>query len=69
MANPKRKHSRSRRDTRRSQWKLTAETLAKCSNCGALKIPHHVCPSCGFYNEKLVVAPKPEKTKEEEKGA
>ncbi|MBI2870358.1 MAG: 50S ribosomal protein L32 [Candidatus Omnitrophica bacterium] len=49
MPNPKRRHSRSRRDKRRSQWKLAPVALSLCPQCGALKRPHRVCPSCGFY--------------------
>jgi large subunit ribosomal protein L32 len=35
--------------------------LSKCSNCGAAKLPHKICPECGFYNDKLVVAKKVKK--------
>ncbi|MFA6317839.1 MAG: 50S ribosomal protein L32 [Elusimicrobiota bacterium] len=66
MPNPKRKHTRSRRDSRRaSNWKLDPLSLSKCSNpaCGKLMRPHTVCPECGFYNGKLVVAPRQKKAK------
>lgn len=66
MPNPKRKHTRSRRDSRRSQnWKLEPVALSVCSNpqCGKLHPPHTVCPECGFYNGKLVVARKVKKEK------
>ncbi|MBR4758888.1 MAG: 50S ribosomal protein L32, partial [Lachnospiraceae bacterium] len=33
-----------------------APTLVKCSNCGALMMPHRVCQSCGKYNKKEVIA-------------
>ena len=69
MPNPKRKHTRSRRDSRRSQnWKLEALSASGCSNCGGLRPPHTVCPHCGFYNGKLVVAPKQKKDKAGEEG-
>lgn len=59
MPNPKRKHSPSRRDSRRSQnWKLEVKSLSPCSQCGALRLPHRVCPSCGAYNGKIEVAQK-----------
>ena len=64
MPNPKRKHTRSRRDSRRAaNWKLDAAALNACTNpaCGKLRLPHTVCPHCGFYNGKLVVAPKKKK--------
>lgn len=65
MPNPKRKHTRARRDKRRSQnWKLEVKELSACGNCGTLRIPHRVCPSCGFYNGKLEVAKKAPKKEE-----
>lgn len=59
MPNPKRKHTRSRRDSRRSaNWKLEAISSSTCTNCKSIRPPHRVCPSCGFYNGKLVNPPK-----------
>lgn len=55
MAVPFRKTSKSKKGKRRSHQALTAPTLAKCSNCGAMIKPHRVCPECGFYNGKKVV--------------
>jgi len=76
MPNPKRRHTRSRRDSRRSQnWKLDKIQLVPCPNpsCGKLRQPHLVCPHCGFYNGRLAVALKEKKDKgqggEESSGA
>ena len=56
MAVPKRKVSKARRDKRRSSvWKLDAPALSKCPQCGELKMPHRVCPVCGYYKGKEVV--------------
>ena len=56
MAVPKSKVSRTRRDKRRgSNWKLTAPALVKCPQCGAPKLPHRVCPNCGFYKNREVI--------------
>ncbi|MHB2026993.1 MAG: 50S ribosomal protein L32 [Elusimicrobiota bacterium] len=66
MPNPKRKHTRSRRDSRRSQnWKLDRQALTPCSNpnCGKLRFSHAVCPYCGFYNGRSVLVIKQEKEK------
>ena len=52
---PKNKSSRSHRDKRRANWKMTAPTLVKCSKCGALCRPHVMCRKCGSYNQKTVV--------------
>lgn len=65
MPNPKRKHTPSRRDSRRSNnSKLTATNASKCPQCGGSRLPHRVCPSCGFYNNELI-APKKVKKKAE----
>lgn len=59
MAVPKRKHSKARRDKRRSNvWKLEAPTLIACPQCGAYKLPHQACGSCGFYKGKEVIKQK-----------
>ncbi|MCB7513337.1 MAG: 50S ribosomal protein L32 [Clostridiales bacterium] len=57
MAVPKGKVSKARRDKRRSSvWKLSAPALVKCSKCGALHMPHRMCPECGYYNGRQVKA-------------
>ncbi len=67
MPNPKKKHTRSRRDMRRkANSKLDPVTIVACSNCGAARKPHNVCPSCGFYKDRVVVAVA-KKEKEEAK--
>jgi len=56
MPNPKRKHSKSRRDKRRSaNSKLYLANLSVCSQCKKPRLPHRVCPHCGYYNGKPVV--------------
>ena len=56
MAVPKGKHSQARRDKRRSNvWKLQLPAFSKCTQCGELKMPHRVCPHCGYYKGKEVV--------------
>ena len=67
MPNPKRKHTPHRRDSRRSaNSKIEALNSNICSNCGAPKMPHRVCPSCGFYDGKLIVPKKAKKAKKQE---
>ena len=58
---PNRKHSKGRRDRRRSQDALIAVNTVACSNCGSMRLPHTVCPKCGFYNGREVVQVKKEK--------
>ncbi|MDR0958437.1 MAG: 50S ribosomal protein L32 [Clostridiales bacterium] len=54
---PKGKVSKSRRNTRRSQsWKISVPSLVKCPQCGSFKVSHRVCPECGKYNKREVIA-------------
>jgi len=56
MAVPKSKITRSRRGQRRSHDSLVSANPNECPSCGELKRPHHVCPSCGHYADREVVA-------------
>lgn len=56
MPVPKRKTSKSRRDKRRTHWKLTTPNLTKCSHCGEMKLPHQLCPNCGYYKGREVIS-------------
>lgn len=58
MPNPKRRHSKSRSRKRRTHDSLSRTQLATCSNCGNKKLPHRVCPRCGFYDGRVVVKVK-----------
>ncbi len=55
MANPKRKHSKARRDKRRAHDALRVPGMSRCPNCQELKLPHRVCPSCGHYKGREIV--------------
>jgi large subunit ribosomal protein L32 len=56
MPNPKRRHSKQRRDKRRTHYKATAATTSACPQCGATKLPHRACPECGYYNGRKAIA-------------
>lgn len=56
MAVPKKKVSKSRRDMRRAHHALKSSAYVECKNCGEQTRPHHVCPSCGHYDGREVVA-------------
>ena len=60
MPNPRRKLSRSKRDMRRANWtaKLKKSHLSVCDNCNEMKLPHHVCPHCGYYKGKAITTPE-----------
>jgi large subunit ribosomal protein L32 len=55
MANPKRRASHRRKNTRRSHHALPANAVGECPNCGALRRPHRVCGTCGFYNGRAAI--------------
>ncbi len=57
MANPTSRHSKSRRNKRRANWKGEQPNISACPECSEMKLPHHVCPSCGIYNKKKVLEP------------
>ena len=60
---PKKKLSKGRRDRRRAHDSLTSINLVQCSNCGEMRLPHTVCPSCGHYQGREVIAVKKEDKK------
>jgi large subunit ribosomal protein L32 len=55
MPNPKRRHSRARRDKRRAHDALSRPSLSNCPNCHEAKLPHRVCPHCGQYKGREVI--------------
>jgi len=55
MPNPKRRHSKARTASRRAHDHLKAPALSVCPNCRESKLPHRVCPSCGYYKGKPVI--------------
>ena len=58
MPNPKRRHSKARRDRRRAHDALPQPASSKCENCGEIKIPHRACPSCGQYRGRQIIEGK-----------
>ncbi|MFA5353259.1 MAG: 50S ribosomal protein L32 [Thermodesulfovibrionales bacterium] len=55
MANPTHRHSKSRRDKRRANWKGQLPTIVECPDCKEPKVPHRVCTNCGSYNGKKIL--------------
>ncbi|MCD6319328.1 MAG: 50S ribosomal protein L32 [Candidatus Desulfofervidaceae bacterium] len=58
MAVPKRKTSKSRRDKRRTHFKITAPNVIECPHCHEPKLPHRVCPHCGKYKGEEIIEVK-----------
>jgi len=71
MPNPKRRHSKKRGRLRRTFYRVKTANLAKCPQCGKLKLPHRICQFCGYYKGKpqVEIKTKEEKKKEREKKA
>jgi len=55
MPNPKRRHSATRRDKRRTHYKAIVPQLTECSNCNNAVIYHRICPECGYYRGEQVM--------------
>jgi len=55
MALPKKKISKSRGRKRRTHQKAEVPNLSACPQCSEPKLPHHVCPNCGYYKGRPVV--------------
>jgi large subunit ribosomal protein L32 len=55
MANPKRRHSNSRTNKRRANWKLSLPKIKLCPKCGTPILMHRVCPKCGYYKGKKII--------------
>ncbi|MFH1045376.1 MAG: 50S ribosomal protein L32 [Candidatus Omnitrophota bacterium] len=65
MALPKRRHSPTRRDKRRTHDKLKIPGFSVCPQCGQLKLAHRVCAQCGYYKGREVIAIKQKRKKEQ----
>ena len=55
MAVQQNKKSRSRKGMRRSHDRVAIPAVIYCA-CGEPTVPHCVCPSCGTYKGRQVVA-------------
>jgi large subunit ribosomal protein L32 len=66
MAVPKQKQSKSRRDKRRAQHKIPAPRYNECPQCHSPRLPHRVCPVCGYYAKRQVIEPPAPSAEEEQ---
>jgi len=67
MAAPKQKHTKSRRNKRRSHHALKKKYLSICSKCGEPVLPHRLCGNCGTYAGREVIDVLAKLTKKERK--
>lgn len=59
MAVPKKKTSKSKRNTRRSHHKLNAINVVVDTITGEYRLPHHMSKLDGTYNDMPVITRKP----------
>jgi len=55
---PKERIPKSKQVKLRSHHALAPVHLVNCPQCKTLKLPHHVCPSCGTYKGRQVIPAK-----------
>ena len=56
MAVPKRRTSKSKTSSRKAvNMRKSVTGLSECPQCHEPKLPHRVCPNCGYYDGKDVV--------------
>jgi len=55
MAVPKQRHTKSRRNRRRSHHALKKQGFSVCPKCGEPILPHNLCSNCGVYSGKEVI--------------
>ncbi|RJP24333.1 MAG: 50S ribosomal protein L32 [Candidatus Omnitrophota bacterium] len=55
MAHPKHRKSKSKNRMKRSHHALQIPNLTECPNCRNAKMPHRICPNCGYYRDAEIV--------------
>lgn len=56
MAAPKKRTSRQKKLQRRTHWKVSSPNVTRCPSCDEPALSHQVCPSCGTYRGRKVIA-------------
>ncbi|MFQ6614786.1 MAG: 50S ribosomal protein L32 [Fidelibacterota bacterium] len=56
MALPKKRISKTRGRKRRTHYKSGIVSYTTCPQCGQTKMPHRVCPNCGYYRGRPVIS-------------
>ncbi|MCD6284110.1 50S ribosomal protein L32 [bacterium] len=67
MAVPKQRHTKSRRNKRRSHHALKKQVFTICPKCGSPVLPHTLCWNCGSYAGMEVIDVLSKLTKKEKK--
>ncbi|MDO8443554.1 MAG: 50S ribosomal protein L32 [Candidatus Azambacteria bacterium] len=61
------RHTKGKRNRRRSHLALKKTFLAICPKCNKEILPHHICAYCGFYDGREVIDVMAKLTKKEKK--
>jgi len=67
MAVPKQRHTKSRRNRRRSHHALKKQNFSVCPKCGEPILSHNVCSNCGAYSGKEIIDVMAKLNKKEKK--
>ncbi|MDD2731608.1 MAG: 50S ribosomal protein L32 [Candidatus Pacebacteria bacterium] len=67
MANPKQRHTKSRRNKRRAHIYIQEPILGLCPKCGKRVRSHTVCQYCGYYKGIEIIDVFKKLTKKEKK--
>lgn len=54
MAHPKHRKSKSKGRMKRAHHAIKGRSLVECPNCREKKLPHRVCPGCGYYKNSFI---------------
>jgi large subunit ribosomal protein L32 len=58
MAVPRNRTSNARKNSRRAHHAKKPKNTDACSNCSTQRLPHRICPQCGFYGGRAVINAK-----------
>ncbi|MBI4312946.1 MAG: 50S ribosomal protein L32 [Chloroflexi bacterium] len=62
---PKKKRTSARKGWRWSHLQQPAATITECAQCHSPKVPHTVCPTCGYYGGREIISMAAEEPGEE----
>ncbi len=53
---PKKKHSKARTRRNQAHTGRSVPSYAVCTECGDPVLSHRTCPSCGYYQGRVVIS-------------
>ena len=56
MALPKGRQSKARGRKRRTHYKALRVSTSNCAQCSQAKMPHRVCPNCGYHKGRPILS-------------